>query len=183
MNWKAIMWVAAVGLLLAGCGGRDTPPMGEGEYQKYFGRDSKVASDHSVKIAAFPTAASYATSDEIVLKLTVSNMAKKALTLPIGRETDDTMVYTYFQALVCRDDGPIKHVDITATEGDLVKLALQSYETVTRDFVVSDYYQFDTPGTYQIVLFYSVKDEPLPGGGTPDWTGTVWTSPITVVVE
>jgi hypothetical protein len=183
MSWKTIMCVAAVGLLLAGCGGRDTLPTDDAAYEKYFGRDFKVPSDHSVRISAMPLATSYATGDEIAFNLTVSNMSKRARNLPIGLETDDTMVYTYFQALVRRDDGPIKHVDITASEGKLVTLQLQSYETVTRAFIMSDYYQFDTPGTYQIVLFYSVKDEPLPGGGTPDWSGTVWTSPIAIVVE
>ena len=183
MSCKTIMWVAVAGLLLAGCGGKDSVPTGQEEYEKYFGKKFRVPSDRSVKISANVRAASHEAGGEIGLNLMMSNMAKTGRTLPLGVETDDGMVYTYLEALVRHDGGTIEHVDFTADGGELVAVDFGEYETVTRDFYVSDYYAFDTPGKYEVVLFYSVKDETLPDGSTPDWTGTVWTSPITIVVE
>jgi hypothetical protein len=169
---------------LAGCGRKDKPPTTQEDYARYFGRNALAPKDRTVRVMALPAQRSYRPGDAVELTLTFANMAKSPRRLPIGRQTDNGFVYTFMSALVRKQDGPIERVTFPDAAGDLVSLDLKGLDTANSPpLFLGDYYSFDEPGSYEVLLFYTVEKGPLPDGTAPGWTGTVWSPLIGIVIE
>jgi len=188
MIWRTMLCMAAMAVALGGCGcGGKDDPLDEGtNLEQFFGSNTRVARDRSVRLQVPVTAPSYPIGGPIELEVFLVNGSKSARTLPVGMETTQQgAVLTYFSAAIKAPGGEIKKVTLApdTVQGDLLTVSLDGYGDTSEKLVLSSYYPFDEAGTYQVVLFYTVKEGKLPGGSSPEWTGTVWTSPIAIEVE
>ena len=191
MILRTILCLVAIGVLLlsctlpgCGCGRRDAPPTTQEDYERYFGKEPLAPKDRTVRLMALPAQPYHRAGDAVELSLAFANMSKRPRRLPIGHETDEGFVYTFLSALVRKEEGAIERVTFPAEEGELVSLELGKYGSDEHEpLVMGDYYDFDEPGRYKIVLFYTVEKGRLPDGTEPDWTGTIWSPLIYILIE
>jgi len=185
MSSARLLYIASIGLLLAGCGGQDQPPAGEQAYEQYFAEKLPAPKDRSVRLAADPMRERFAPGSAVELNVMISNMGKRRRAFPIGVETQAGCVHTFFFALVRDEAGRIERVPFTTDEapGPVVWLELDQYGGHTEVIPLGEHYVFEEPGPYRVVLFYSIEEGQVPGDRTPEWTGTVWTSPIHITIE
>ncbi len=182
MNWKTIICLAVIGLLAVGCGKKNTTRVEEGNYEQFFGKKGPRPQDRSLRLSARTTFPYSSPGTLVELSVLIENASDRARSLPIGLESNAGFSYAYFSALVRDESGNIEHVTFPADEGDLVSADLDPRGFTTEMIPLGDIYDFE-PGTYQVVLFYSVDKGTLPDGQKPDWTGKLWTSPIIVKVK
>ncbi len=182
MNWRTVICLVVIGLLAIGCGKKNSIVVKEGDYEQYFREKRPYPTDSSLRLSVLATVPRYPSSGPVELSLVIENMSERALSLPIGLESNQGFSYTYFSALVRDETGSIKHATFPADEGDLVSAELDPHGFTTEFVPLDKIYDF-LPGTYEVVLFYSVGEGTLPNGEKPDWTGKLWSSPITVEIE
>jgi hypothetical protein len=183
MNWKTIICLAAIALLVAGCGRKSTAPTEGGDYEQYFGKEFRAPKDRSIRISGRAAFSGSRVGSAVAVETMIYNGSKQARSLPIGIESNEGFTYSYFTVLVQNESGEIERGTFPAHEGDLVTIDLDADGLATETIPISDAYDFAEPGLYKVVVFYSVEQGTLPNGESPDWTGTIWTSPIVIRVE
>jgi hypothetical protein len=185
MSSTKLLCLVLIGLMLAGCGGRDRPPSSASAYDRYFAEKPPAPKDRTVRLAADPAVDGFELGSAIELNVMISNMASRTRALPLGVKTEAGPAYTFFSALVCDEAGRIERLPLASghESGPLVWIELDKYSTQTEPISLGQGGVFDKPGVYRVVLFYSVDEEQVPGDKKPDWTGTVWTLPIRITIE
>lgn len=185
MSWRMTFCVIAMAAVFCGCGRKDKPVEQETDLTQFFGQEFRSAKDRSVKLQAFPLSTSYAVGGAVELNLILNNSSGKARTLPLGIQAPEGLAFTYLSAAVKSPDGAIKRIPLApeGVQGELYAPRVESYATISEPLDLGSQYDFSQSGTYEVVLFYTVKEGKLPNGSEPDWTGTVWTSPIVIQVQ
>jgi len=188
MKHKVILvcLMAVIACVLAGCGGggADKPLSEQTDYARYFAKKQPVPKDRSVRLAVYPAANSFVAGGPVDLNLDISNMASTKRALPLGTATETGGSYTFFSALIRDEANHIERAIFTTTdEGKTVWLELDKYETRSELIPLGECHPFEQPGVYTVILFYTVEKNQVAGDRTPDWTGTVWSAPITIIIE
>jgi hypothetical protein len=185
MIWRTMLCVITTAVVFCGCGGRDKPLDQETDLAQFFGGHFRAPKDRSVRIQARPTSTLCRAGEAVEFGVILNNASKSPRTLPLGIETPEGIAYTYLSAAVKAPDGKITRVALAPqdAQGELCSLNFDGYGMTTETIDLSSYYEFGQSGTYEVVLFYTVKEGQLPDGSEPAWTGTVWTSPIGIQVE
>jgi hypothetical protein len=185
MIWRLVLCVTIIGLAVPGCGRKNESVEGDTDLEQFFGKEFRAPRDRSVRIQANMMTTNYEAGGPVEFDVLVNNASKKERTLPLGLETEDGRALTFFRAVVKDPDGEFRRVALAPedAQGELVTAEVDGYGVASTSIDLAAYYDFTEAGTYRVVLFYRVKDEKLPDGKNPDWTGEVWTSPITINIE
>ncbi|MBN1916815.1 MAG: hypothetical protein JW889_02810 [Verrucomicrobia bacterium] len=185
MIWRTMICVIAVVAVLCGCGRKDKPLDERTDLEQFFGEEFRPPKDRSVKLQARPAWTTIQTGGDVEFNVLLYNASKTPRALPLGIETPDGIVYTFLSAAIKAPDGQITSVALAPkdVQGELYAPQLGDFTSANEVVRIAPYYSFSQPGEYRVVFFYTVKDEPLPGGGTPAWIGTVWTSPTAITAE